>query len=144
MNRQNGVRGYISSRAFMGNRVPQAVQNLVIRDYCERQGLRYLLSATEYAMPNSYMMLEQVINGLSDVSGIVAYSLFQLPTEPGPREKLYQAIFDHKSVMHFALESLAVADPGQIGRIEDIWAVRMTLPNCLTVESDLFTKKVVT
>ena len=36
----NMVRGYIFSRPFMGERVPQHVQNLVIRDYCEKNGLK--------------------------------------------------------------------------------------------------------
>ena len=33
------VRGYIFSRSFMGERVPQHVQNIVIRDYCEKNNL---------------------------------------------------------------------------------------------------------
>ena len=49
-----GHRGYIFSRPFHGNRVPQHVQNMVIRDYCQRNGLNYLLSATEYAMPDPF------------------------------------------------------------------------------------------
>ena len=55
------VRGYIFCRSFMGERAPQHVQNIVIRDYCERNGLNYLLSATEYAMPQCYIMLEEVL-----------------------------------------------------------------------------------
>ena len=73
------VRGYIFSRPFMGERVPQHVQNLVIRDYCERNQLQFLLSATEYAMPNCHLIFEQILIELSDLHGIVAYSLFQLP-----------------------------------------------------------------
>ena len=44
------LRGYIFSRAFAGQRIPQHMQNLVIRDYCQRNGHTYLLSAAEYAM----------------------------------------------------------------------------------------------
>lgn len=68
------VRGYIFSRPFMGERVPQHIQNLVIRDYCDRYNLHYLLSATEYAMVGCHLMLEQVLNELADLDGIVAYS----------------------------------------------------------------------
>ena len=56
----NGVRGYIFSRPFMGERVPQHVQNLVIRDYCKKQELKYLLSATEYAMEGSHLILASI------------------------------------------------------------------------------------
>ena len=77
----NRVRGYIFSRAFMGERIPQHVQNLVIRDYCERNHLQFLLSAAEYAMPDCYLVLEQVLDELTEINGLVAYSLFQLPED---------------------------------------------------------------
>jgi sporadic carbohydrate cluster protein (TIGR04323 family) len=41
-------RGYIFSRPFMEERVPQHVQNIVIRDYCTKKGIQYLLSATPF------------------------------------------------------------------------------------------------
>ena len=41
------VRGYIFCRSFMNERVPQHVQNIVIRDYCNKNNLTYLLSSTE-------------------------------------------------------------------------------------------------
>ena len=75
----NRIRGYIFSRPFMGERVPQHVQNLVIRDYCARRQLQFLLSATEYAMPGCDLILAQVLDELPEVDGIVVYSLFQLP-----------------------------------------------------------------
>ena len=55
------LKGYIFSRSFMGERVPQHVQNLVIRDYCNKNNFQYLLSATEYAMEGCHLILEQLI-----------------------------------------------------------------------------------
>ena len=71
-------RGYIFSREFMGERVPQNVQNLFIRDFCNKNNFQYLLSATEYAMESSSMVLAQTINESKKIEGIVAYSIFQL------------------------------------------------------------------
>ena len=34
------VKGYNFSRSFMGERVPQHVQNIVIKDYCQKNGLK--------------------------------------------------------------------------------------------------------
>ena len=48
------VRGYNFSRSFMGERVPQHVQNIIIKDFCNKNNLNFLLSATEYSMKNSY------------------------------------------------------------------------------------------
>ena len=87
------VRGYIFSRPFMGERVPQHVQNLVIRDYCERNQLQFLLSAAEYAMPDCHLILEQVLDELPAIEGIAAYSLFQLPQEAALRQHVYQKSF---------------------------------------------------
>lgn len=118
-----GYRGYISSRSFMENRVPQHVQNLVIRDYCLSQGFNYLLSGTEYAMPGSYLVLQQLLNELPAMDGIVTYSMFQLPDTPELREVIFKRVLDSKCSIHFAVESIGVSSLSDIQRVEDIWGV---------------------
>ena len=66
------LRGYIFSRPFMGERVPQNIQNLVIRNFCENYKYMYLLSAAEYSMENSDAVLKSIINNSKGISGIVA------------------------------------------------------------------------
>ena len=56
------IRGYMFSRLFMGERVPQHIQNQVIRTYCIQNNFEYLLSAVEYSMRNSTLMLNQIFN----------------------------------------------------------------------------------
>ena len=131
----NRVRGYIFSRAFMGERVPQHVQNLVIRDYCERNGLQFLLSATEYAMPNCHLILQQVLCELNDIDGLVAYSLFQLPKESLPRQLIYEQILSQEKVLHFAVEGLRASTRQACDRIERLWSIRQTLPHCSQIYS---------
>ena len=46
----------------MGERVPQNIQNLVIRNFCENYKYMYLLSAAEYSMENSDAVLKSIIN----------------------------------------------------------------------------------
>ena len=58
------VKGYIFSRPFMGERVPQSVQNIVIRDFCNKNNLLYMLSAVEYAMKNSSLILKAEVNSV--------------------------------------------------------------------------------
>ena len=125
------VRGYIFSRPFMEERVPQHVQNLVIRDYCERQNLQYLLSATEYAMPDCYLMLEQILEDFRVVDGVVAYSLFQLPDNIAYRARIYDRIINEKKILYFAVEGLKACTHLECGQIETLWRIRKTLPNCL-------------
>jgi len=124
------VRGYIYSRPFMGERVPQHVQNLVIRDYCERNSLHFLLSAAEYAMQNSDLILEQIMCELKNIDGIVAYSLFQLPEDSVKRNNIYNQIITMKKNIYFAVEGLSAGTKQECERIEILWRVRQTLPNC--------------
>jgi len=125
------VRGYIFSRPFMGERVPQHVQNLVIRDYCERNGLHFLLSAAEYAMQNSDLILEQIMCELKDIDGIVAYSLFQLPEDSVKRNNIYNQFIAMRKKIYFAVEGLSAGTKQECERIEILWRVRKTLPDCI-------------
>ena len=129
------VRGYIFSRPFMEQRVPQHVQNLVVRDYCQKRGLQYLLSVTEYAIPNCYLMLGKALQELPELDGIVIYSLFQLPEDSLQRGKTIQTVLDQGKSLHFAVEGLQLFDSADSTRIETIWQVQQTLPYCLADHS---------
>ena len=101
-------RGYIFSRPFMQERVPQHVQNIIIRDYCSKHGIQYLLSATEYAMENSTLMLRQLVRELPEIDGIVAYSIFQMPENDSERQSIFESILSSKKEIHFAVEGLSI------------------------------------
>ncbi|OIQ88221.1 hypothetical protein GALL_299130 [mine drainage metagenome] len=122
-----GCRGYIFSRPFLGERVPQHVQNLVIRDYCARKGLAYRLSATEYAMEGCWMMLQGVLEELPHLDGIVLYSLFQLPEQDAARLAVYQRVLAAGASLHGAVEDFALGSEDDARRVEDLWLVRRFL-----------------
>ncbi len=119
-----GYRGYIASRPILGNRTAQHVQNLVIRDYAQRHGLLFKLSATEYAMPGCYMMLQQVLQELPLLDGVIAFSMFMLPPARPARRAVYDAVLGLGRTLHFAQESFVVNSRQDIGRIEDIWMIQ--------------------
>lgn len=123
-------RGYIFSRPFMEERVPQNVQNIVIRDYCSKKDIHYLLSATEYAMENSALMLRHLVQDMTAIDGIVAYSIFQMPEDDNERQGIFNSVLSLKKEMHFALEGLSLNDIDTCNHIERIWQVKKTLPNC--------------
>ena len=126
------LRGYISSRKFMGESCHQSTQNLVLRDYCERMNYNYLLSGTEYSIKNSYLMLQQLVDEIPEINGIVAYSLFQMPENQEKRLQIINNILDREVELHFALENLKVSVKSEIDRVENIWLVRQTMPKCIT------------
>jgi|TARA_B110000971_G_scaffold213378_1_gene244140 sporadic carbohydrate cluster protein (TIGR04323 family) len=128
---KNTVRGYIFSRPFMGERVPQSVQNIVIRDYCQKNNLHYLLSHVEYVMPFSSVILEQALSELDSNDGIIAYSLFQLPEKISERREVYKKIYKKSKVIFFALENIRASNHEDFERIENIWMIRDVIPRCL-------------
>ena len=124
------ARGYIFSRPFMGERAPQHVQNIVIRDCCERNALHHLLSATEYAMSDCHLILNQVLDELLSIDAIVMYSLYQLPNDATQRERVYRRVLSMGKALYFAVESLKMSSEIERERVEMIWQVRSTLPHC--------------
>jgi sporadic carbohydrate cluster protein (TIGR04323 family) len=124
------LRGYVASRPFMGERVAQHIQNTVLRDYCNKMEAKYLLSGTEYAMKDSYLMLNELVYEIPKIDGIVAFSLFQLPENKILRTSIYEEILLRGGELHFALEGLKITKNIEINRIENIWMVRQTLPSC--------------
>ena len=122
-NSRTGHRGYIASRPVRGQDWPQHVQNLVVRDYAQRNGLHYLLSATEYAMDGCYMNLETVLGELDRIQGVICFSLFMLPRRAERRHAIYRRIFEAGADLHGALESMAIRTPEDVARLEDIFLV---------------------
>lgn len=125
------LKGYIFSRKFYDERVPQHIQNLVLRNYCQVNKLHYLLSATEYAMKESSLMLNKILNEIEEIDGLVFYSLFQLPQNKLERQKIYKIILNFKKEIHFAVEDMKIKSVNDIEDIEQIIQIKQNLPYCL-------------
>ena len=128
------VRGYNFSRSFMGERVPQHVQNIVIKDFCQKRNFNFLLSVSEYSMPNSFYILKDLLNNLTGLYGVVAYSIFQMPKDDLERKKIFSKIVKLKKIIFFANEGLKISNKKDVERIEQIWQVKKILDNCVKVE----------
>ena len=124
------LKGYIFSRPFMGEGVPQHVQNIVLRDYCVKNDFQFLMSVTEYSMQNSHLMLVQTLNEIKKFDGIVFYSMFQLPENNLIRKKILDKILKMKKEFHFSLEQMKISNKKELEKIEEIWKVKKALPFC--------------
>ena len=103
------LKGYVSVRLP----VPVAVQNLVLRDYCAKNGHTYFLADVEYVMEGSYAML----CGLAAqqfLAGVVAYSMFMAPKE------LWLSFTGWE--IHFALENYVL--PRDLEACRIAWALK--------------------
>ena len=128
------IRGYIGSRKYGGQAVPHHVQNLVIRDFCQRQDSEYLLSVVEYAMPGSYIMLSETFRELHQIDGIALYSIFMLPEDANRRGDFYKQIINANASLHGALENLTITDKSSMQKVEDIIAVNQLIRKNKPVE----------
>lgn len=117
-------RGYIFSRPFFGERAPQHIQNLIIKDYCDKKNYLFLLSFTEYRMSNSTLMLQSLIKDLKKIDGIVFFSLFQLPESNSFRINLLKKILKEKKEIHFAVEKIIFNSKFQIEQIENLFNLK--------------------
>ncbi len=121
------MRGYISSRPFQGYRYPQHIQNIVIKDYCLTRGIQFLLSATEHTILGCYMILEQVLHEVSQIDGVVFYSLFQLPENKKERMDLYRRMQESGKEFHFAMERMQASNETDFKKLEEIWLLKCVI-----------------
>ena len=99
--------------------------------------MKFLLSGTEYAISDSFIMLNQLIDRLDQLEGLVLYSLFQLPEDSDTRKKIYSRFLDAGKTMHFAVEALSLVDWRDVGRIEDIWSVFLAMRDLPDIKEQL-------
>tara|TARA_Y100001935_G_C17272260_1_gene492613 strand:+ start:315 stop:716 length:402 start_codon:yes stop_codon:yes gene_type:complete len=124
-----GFRGYIFSRRIEENLIPQRVQNLVIRDFSERKNILFKLSATEYKMKNSYIVLKNTLKELKELDGIIFYSVHMLPKDSLFRYQIYKKILLKKKKIYFALEDLKFQKKNDVKIIETILKVKKITSN---------------
>jgi sporadic carbohydrate cluster protein (TIGR04323 family) len=127
---KKNVRGYIFGKEFMGERAPQHIQNITIRDYCIKNSLIYNLSLVEYVFENSTFMLMEGIKELDNLYGIVMYSMFQLPEKESDRKHILNLVIKKKKKIFFALENRVLSNKKDFDEINLIWLIKKELPNC--------------
>lgn len=120
MSNSLGYRGYNGSRPYSGLDFPQNVQNFLIRSYCQKHQLMYLLSVSEYKMPGCYMILEEVLSAIDTVDGIVLFSIFMLPESAATRRRIYETVLKAGRSLHGALEDISIKSEADVPLVEDI------------------------
>ena len=101
----NRARGYIASGEFNGNRMPQHLQNQVVKLYCDTNGLEFVLSRAEYWINGGTQC--QLWAALEEgFKHIVFFSLWQLPNSNKDREKVYEYCIHNRITLHFATERM--------------------------------------
>ncbi len=124
-------RGYISSRPFEGNWVPQHIQNIIIRNYCQINDLHYLLSAAEYAIDKCYMVLCDLVVESKNLSGIVLYSMHQLPSDERYRNDICNGIISNNCSIYMCVEEKIVHNHNDLSDLNTILNIHRVMSKCL-------------
>ena len=120
----SNIKGYIFSRPFFNERVPQHIQNIILRDYCKKNSINLLLSSTEYSVKGSTHILEEIVRNLPKYNGIVFYSFLQLPENIKKRRLLYLKILKNNKELHFAAEGIKVRTVKQFSDLEQLYLIK--------------------
>tara|TARA_B110000438_G_C15775080_1_gene633682 strand:+ start:312 stop:719 length:408 start_codon:yes stop_codon:yes gene_type:complete len=125
-------KGYISSRRLLdGSLNQQKVQNLVIRDACQKRGYDYKLSFTEYGIKDCFLNYNEMLIDIkkNKFDGIAFYSLAQLPKKKSERDKLYKIVKNKKKIL-FSLENILASNSKDIIKLENLFKIKLLLKNC--------------
>jgi sporadic carbohydrate cluster protein (TIGR04323 family) len=138
--RKEGYRGYIGSRPYEGSRVPQHVQNLVIRDFCSRNNFKFLLSMTEHTMPNCFMQMNSLVEEAPRLEGIILYSIFMLPVDSQKRRNLCEKILRANCTIHGAVENISISNWKDFEKNETLLKINKLIhfPDINQLEKDIY------
>jgi sporadic carbohydrate cluster protein (TIGR04323 family) len=117
---RKGYRGYVTSRPFGGYAIPVPVQSLVLREYCQRKNLIYVLQASENSFPHSYLVLEGMVQDLSDFEGILMCSMHMLPQRAERRRDVFEKVLGQHCSLHLILEGFVIERPEDAERLEEL------------------------
>ena len=127
---RSGYRGYVSCREFGGLTIPVPVQSTFLRDYCARNKFLYKLHVNENEFPNSYMVLEGMLEELDGLEGLLMFSMFMLPKRAQRRRGVYDRILEAGIELHFPLENLIIRKPDDVAPIEQMLTAANLLKFC--------------
>ena len=139
----NRARGYIASGEFNGNRIPQHLQNQIVKSYCDANGLEFILSRAEYWINGGTQC--QLWAALKEgFKNIVFFSLWQLPSVKKDREKVYEYCNYHHIVLHFATEGMHVnCDGSSLADLEMLIQSNLVVSRSATYEHLVVLEKLI-
>ena len=79
--RKKIYQGYVKLQSFNNIYLPPAIQNLIIKNYCEQNNFIFKLSVNEQNIKNCYMELFFILRNIKKIDGIIMNSIYMLPQD---------------------------------------------------------------
>ena len=117
---QKGTKAYTTPRSFGGFQIPITMQSTNLRNYCEKNGLIFHLHVVENQIPNTYLVLESLVEKADSYDGIVMCSVSMLPNDPQIRKSVVTRILEQGCKLHFTFEQIVVSSLEELAELEEL------------------------
>ena len=117
---QKGTKAYTTPRSFGGFQIPITMQSSNLRNYCEKNGLVFHLHVVENQIPNTYLVLESLVEKAAGYDGIVMCSMSMLPNDPLIRKSVVTRILEQGCKLHFTFEQIVVSSIEELVELEEL------------------------
>ena len=117
---QKGTKAYTTPRSFGGFQIPITLQSTTLRNYCEKNNLIFHLHVVENQIPNTYLVLEALVEKASQYNGIAMCSVSMLPSDPKTRQIITRRVLEQACLLHFTFEQLVVSSLDQLAELEEL------------------------
>ena len=124
-----GTKAYTTPRSFGGFQIPITMQSTNLRNYCEKNGLIFHLHVVENQIPNTYLVLESLVEKADNYDGIVMCSVSMLPNDPLIRKSVVARILQQGCKLHFTFEQIVVSSLEELAELEELVSL-VALPTC--------------
>ena len=117
---QKGTKAYTTPRSFGGFQIPITMQSTSLRNYCEKNGLIFHLHVVENQIPNTYLVLESLVEKADSYDGIVMCSVSMLPNDRDYRRSIVKRILEQGCALHFTFEQIVISSVKQLAELEEL------------------------
>lgn len=115
-----GTKAYTTPRSFGGFQIPITMQSTNLRNYCEKNGLIFHLHVVENQIPNTYLVLESLVEKADIYDGIVMCSVSMLPSDLAIRKSIVTRILEQGCKLHFTFEQIVVSSLEELAELEEL------------------------
>jgi sporadic carbohydrate cluster protein (TIGR04323 family) len=120
---QKATKAYTTPRSFGGFQIPITLQSTTLRNYCEKNNLIFHLHVVENQIPNTYLVLEAIVEKANQYDGIAMCSVSMLPNDRVYRRLIVKRTLEQGCALHFTFEQIVISSVDQTAELEELVAL---------------------
>ncbi len=117
---QKATKAYTTPRSFGGFQIPITLQSTTLRNYCEKNSLIFHLHVVENQIPNTYLVLEALVEKANQYDGIAMCSVSMLPIDREYQRSIVKRILKQGCALHFTFEQIVISSVDQTAELEEL------------------------